>query len=296
MRQHPHVIAILGGLGAACLWAVSNITSSRSSRAIGATPTIAWVTFLGLLMTLPLLAASGPVPEIPTSTLLLLLGAGVSSVVGSYFFYRALRIGKIGIVSAVTSTEGAVTAVIAVVAGEALGLGSAVMLAVIAAGVAVVAFASGDAEGGPGSTRHVDPADAPRAIAYAGLCALAFGVALYWTALVGIALPLAYAVLPVRLVGTVVVFIPLLVTRRLRLTREALPFVAATALVEVLGTACYALGARQSVAITAVLSSQFAAVAAVAAFLIYREHLTVRQRSGIIAIAAGVAILAGIRA
>jgi drug/metabolite transporter (DMT)-like permease len=72
--------------------------------------------------------------------------------------------------------------------------------------------------------------------------------------------------------------------------------VLATAIVEVLGTASFALGARQSVAVAAVLSSQFAAIAAVAAFLIYHEHLTTRQRSGVVAIALGVAILSGLRA
>lgn len=295
MRHHPRVIAILGGLGAACMWGMSNITSSRSSRAIGPISTVGWVAFVGLLLTLPLLVAAGPAPELPSGTLLLILGSGVSGVVGGFLFYRALRLGKIGLVSAVTSTEGAVAAVISVVAGEALGLGSAVMLAVIAVGVVVVALAAGDAEAGPTSTRHVDPRDAPRAIAYAGLAALAFGFGLYCTARVGSTLPLAYAVLPQRLVGTVVVFLPLLVTRRLRLTRDALPFVLATAIVEVLGTASFALGARQSVAVAAVLSSQFAAIAAVAAFLIYHEHLTVRQRTGVIVIALGIAVLSGLR-
>jgi len=295
MRQHSRVIAIFGGLGAAFMWGISNITSSRSSRAIGPISAVGWVAFVGLVMTLPLLVAAGPVPELSAGTLLLMLGAGVAGIVGGFLFYRALRLGKIGLVSAVTSTEGAVAAVIAVIAGEALGFGSAVMLAVIAVGVVVVALAAGDAEAGPASTRHVDPRDAPRAIAYAGLSALAFGFGLYCTARVGSTLPLAYAVLPQRLVGTVVVFLPLLVARRLRITREALPFVLATALVEVLGTASFALGARQSVAVAAVLASQFAAIAAVAAFVIYHEHLTVRQRSGVVAIAVGVAVLSGLR-
>lgn len=290
------MIAILGGLGAACMWGMSNITSSRSSRAVGPISTLGWVAFVGLLMTVPLVAASGPVPTLSTETLLFMLGSGVSGITGLFLFYRALRLGKIGLVSAVASTEGAVAAVIAVFGGEALGIGTAVMLTVIAVGVAVVAVAAGDAEAGPSSTRHVDPKDAPRAIAYAGLSALAFGFGLFCTARVGAALPVAYAILSPRLVGTVAVFVPLVVTRRLRITREALPFVLTTAAVEVIGTASFALGARQSVAIAAVLSSQFAAIAAVAAFLIYHEHLTTRQRSGVVAIAVGVAILSGLRA
>ena len=65
---------------------------------------------------------------------------------------------------------------------------------------------------------------------------------------------------------------------------------------EVLGTLSFAIGARGSVAIAAVFASQYAALAAVAAFLLYREHLTRRQRSGLVAIALGVAVLTALRA
>ena len=51
----------------------------------------------------------------------------------------------------------------------------------------------------------------------------------------------------------------------------------------------------QSIAIAAVLASQFAAVGAVAAFFLFRERLSVGQRSGVVAIALGVAMLTAVR-
>jgi drug/metabolite transporter (DMT)-like permease len=82
---------------------------------------------------------------------------------------------------------------------------------------------------------------------------------------------------------------------RLRMTRRAAPLVVVIGLGEVLGNASYVVGARESIAIAAVLASQFAAVAAVAAFFLFRERLSPRQRSGVVAIAVSVAILTAVR-
>jgi hypothetical protein len=78
------VIAIRGGLGTACRWAASHITSARSSRAIGPASTLAWVMAVGLLLTLPLVAAAGRVPPITTATLVLVLISGIGNVVGNF--------------------------------------------------------------------------------------------------------------------------------------------------------------------------------------------------------------------
>jgi drug/metabolite transporter (DMT)-like permease len=82
---------------------------------------------------------------------------------------------------------------------------------------------------------------------------------------------------------------------RLRMTRHAAPLVVITALGEVLGNVAYVVGARESIAIAAVLACQYAAIGAVAAFFLFRERLSRLQRSGVVAIAVGVAILTAVR-
>ncbi len=295
MRHSSSVIAILGGLGAAVAWAVSVLSSAHASRLIGSRSTVAWATFLGTLLAMPFLVASGPVPAMSPTTVAWLVGSGFASLTGLLLVYHALGMGKIGIVAAVTSTEGAVAAVISILLGERLTVTVLATLIVVATGIVIVALAS-DGEAPSGSRRHVDPAVAGRAVGLGVTSALAFGIGLYGTAQVGNALPLVYSVLPTRVVGTVFLFVPLLVTRRLAFSRPALPALLAVSVAEVVGTASYAFGARQSVAIAAILSSQFAALAAIAAWLLYREHLTLRQRWGVVAIAVGVAALAGLRA
>jgi drug/metabolite transporter (DMT)-like permease len=279
---------------------------------IGASSTVAWMMVVGLVVTTPFALVSGPLPEITPTLAMWLLASGFGGVVGLMFLYRGLRIGKIGVVLALASTEGAIAAVLSVVSGERLTLASALVLGVIAIGVAIVALASGDtaepdavvAGAGTGTTAGsaASPAARPtvaslerRAALFGAAAAIAFGFAVYGTAMAGKSLPLVLAVMPPRVVGVAFVFVPMALAGRLRMTRRAAPLVVLVGLGEVLGNASYVLGARESIAVASVLASQFAALAAVAAYFLFRERLTSPQRSGFVAIAVGVAILTVVR-
>jgi drug/metabolite transporter (DMT)-like permease len=130
----------------------------------------------------------------------------------------------------------------------------------------------------------------------AAAAACSFGVSLFATARVSNALPLVWAVIPPRIVGVAVVALPLLVTRRVRIEAAVVPLVLTSGLCEVAGFAAYSLGARHSVAVSAVLASQFAAFAALAAFVLFSERLRRVQVFGISMIAVCVALLSAVRA
>ena len=102
--------------------------------------------------------------------------------------------------------------------------------------------------------------------------------------------------LPPRLLGVALVTIPLVLLGRLRLTRAALPFVVGSGLAEVAGFVSYSVGARHGIAISAVLASQFAAVAALVAGILFGERLGRTGVAGVIVIAAGVAAVSALRA
>ena len=99
-----------------------------------------------------------------------------------------------------------------------------------------------------------------------------------------------------RLVGLVLVAVPLLAQRRLTVTRAALPLVVLAGTAEILGSTLSAWGATDSIAIVAVLGSQFAAIAAVAAFLLFGERLSRLQTAGVATIVIGVTALAVLQA
>jgi drug/metabolite transporter (DMT)-like permease len=284
------VIALLGGLGAALAWGTGTFCSARSSRSIGAWSVVAWVMLFGLVANLVVIAV-GPSPSpgsLGAADIGWMLVSGLGNVVGLLLEYAALRRGKVGVVTPVTSTEGAVAALLAVAAGEALGVAPAGLLAVVALGVVLagVALEEPTPDAPPPPDRH-----RPAALGLAALAALSFGIGIFATGHISASLPVGWAVLPPRLVGVAIVTIPLALSRRLRLTRSALPLVLFTGLAEVFGFVCFAFGARESVAVAAVLGSQFGAVAAVAAFFFLRERLTRVQLTGVVLVLAGVAAL-----
>jgi drug/metabolite transporter (DMT)-like permease len=255
---------------------------------IGPASVLAWVTIVGLAVTAPIAAFGSTPSNLGSNTGAWLVLSGVCNVGGLLLAYQALRIGKVGLASPIISTEGAVAAIIAVVAGEALGLPRGIALVAIVIGiVAVAAGAAG--EEAPG-TNDTD------AVLFATGAALSFGLGLYATGHVSTDVPLAWAVLPPRVVGVVAVAIPLVIASRLRLTRRAAPFVVASGLAEVGGYFAFTLGARHGIAVTAVLGSQFAVTSALAAFLLFGEKLGRIRIAGVVLTAIGVAALSALQA
>jgi drug/metabolite transporter (DMT)-like permease len=283
------MIAILGGLGAAAVWATALLCSSRSTRMIGPGPVLSWVMLTGLLIVVPWAASTRPPDALGAGSSGWLAVAGLGNVLGLLLVYSALRTGKVGIVAPIVSTEGAIAAVIAVLAGEQIADGAGVALGVIVVGIVLAAVA-----------RDPDTGAVPARTWLVALCAVAaafaFGVSLYATARVSADLSVAWAVLPARVAGVVIVALPLALTSRLRLTRQALPLVLVAGVAEVAGFALFAVGSRHGIGVTAVLASQFAAIAGVAAYFLFRERLTLVQVAGVATIVVGVSVLAGLQA
>jgi drug/metabolite transporter (DMT)-like permease len=282
------MVAILGGLGAALMWATTTLSSSRASRLVGATPVLAWVMLVGFVCVAPVAAWQGVPDALGAREAVYLLVAGAGNLIGLMLTYVAYRIGKVGIIAPIASTEGAVAALIAVAAGETLGAGEAAMLGVITLGIVLAAVANAETE--VARTHHW------RSVLLAGGAALTFGISLYATGKVGTKLPVAWVILPARLLGVVFVAVPLAVRGGLRITRAALPLVVVCGVAEVLGFVCFTLGARDSLAIAAVIGSQFAGLSAVLAYVLFRERLRRIQIAGVVAIAIGVGVLSALHA
>jgi drug/metabolite transporter (DMT)-like permease len=301
------VLAIFGGLGAALCWATSSMASARSSRLIGSWATLGWVMLIGALIAVPATIVAGGGADLTPTALQLLGISAVGNIVGLLLAYTAFQGGKVAVIAPILSTEGAMGAVISIVFGEHVGIAAAVVLTAIAIGIVLASAGSPDevAAAEPGGLA-LPPESRPAARVGPGhpdtrstLLALGavvfFGINLYASARIGATLPLVWSILPARLGGFVFVALPLLATGRLRLSREAVPFVIVVALAEVIGTAVYAFGARDGIAVAAVTSSQFGAIAAVVSVVAFGERLRRIQVAGVVVIAAGVAILAALQ-
>ncbi len=326
------VTAILGGLAAAVLWATATLASSRSSRMIGSRVVLAWVMVVGTIVGLPLALATGVPPVVSGEAWAWMALAGVCYSAGLYATYRALSFGKVSIVAPIVATEGAIGALIAVALGDTLGVAAMILLAVIAVGVVLAAIEparpdvpagmielAADALDGP--ALDGPPADGPapegqtpaggesvaagasrtdasapdrtrEAALLAITAALIFGVGLVAAGKAAILLTPIWAAVSSRIVGLVIVALPLVLQGRFTVTRRTLPLVIVAGVGEVIGSTAAAWAATDSIPISAVLGSQFAAIAAVVAYLLFGERLSRSQVLGVILIVAGVTALA----
>ena len=291
------------------------MASARSSRQIGSWATLGWVMLFGTLIAVPATIVAGGGANLTPEALRLLAISGAGNLIGLLLAYTAFQGGKVAVIAPILSTEGAMGAVISVVFGEQIGIASAVVLTAIAIGVILASAGRADgpaegivepgglvvepgaATGDRGFTERAGPGHPDtRSTLLAVGAAVSFGINLYASARIGATLPLVWAILPARIGGLLFVALPLLAMGRLRLTREALPFVLLVALTEVIGTAVYAFGSRDGVAVAAVTASQFGAIAAVVSVVAFGERLRRIQIAGVAAIAVGVAVLAALQA
>jgi uncharacterized membrane protein len=281
------VTAIFFGLATALAWGVTSQCSARSSRIMGAAPTLAFVSLFGLVLSLPF-AVSDSRTGVATTDILWTGLAGLGNVVGLLLLYAAVRRGKVGIAAPIVATEGAVVAVIAILAGEAVDPVVLGLFVLVVSGVVMATLDLDPAEGQYPVTR--------RFLVLVILGSIAFGVGLYSAARVAGIVPGGWIVASARVVGVAVVTLPLLLAGRLKLARAALPWIVITAIAEVVGYWMYVLGSRADIAITAILASQFGAVTAVGAYFFLGERLSRLQRIGVAMVCAGVGLLAWVDA
>jgi drug/metabolite transporter (DMT)-like permease len=282
------VIAILGGLVAAAMWAASALCISRSTRMIPPVAVLGWVLLIGSMISAPFALAQGVPAELGREQVVLLVVTAIGNTTGLLLVYSSLRFGKVGVVAPITSAQGAAAAVIAVAAGEQIATGAGVALGAIVVGV-VLSSMSRTSEVGSDRREGL-------AIALSIGAALFFGLGLFAMGQLSEDIPIAWIIFPSRTIAVVFVTVPLAVTGRLRMTREAAPLVVASGLLEVAGLVAFTIGARDGIAVAAVLGSQFAAIATVAAFFLFRERLARVQIVGVAVIAVGVAVLTALQA
>lgn len=292
------VIAIVGGLGAAVSWAVATLCSSRSSRMIGASSVLAWVMIVGFTVgVVPAILEAPTAASLDPGTVAGLVVVGLSHTTGLLLAYLALTVGRVSIVAPITSTEGAISAIIAVALGDPMSLPLAIVLAVITTGIILAAIerSADPPPESPAGRRTHDPAMNRRAVLLAISAAAAFSIGLVVSARLGATVPLSWIVVASRGVGVVVIALPLILRGRLRLSRRALPLVIVSGVLEAAGQVLFVVAAQDGVAVAAVLGSQFAAIAVVVAFFLFGERLTKVQAAGIVTIATGVATLSLLR-
>ena len=272
--------SIIFGLLTAVLFASSALGGSRAVRHISQFSVVGWFSAIGLVLIAPMLIATGIPASLSGENLFWWLVFGICNISGAVVVFYAFRIGKVGLLAPIVATEGSIAAVIATMMGEPLAPLAGVALLIVVAGIVLTAIAPDP---------NPLPAERPvLSVVLAVAATLVFGTCLYASGRLSGEIPAAWLVASPRIIGTLSLAIPLLFLGKLRMTRPAVLPVVIVAVAEVLAFFTYQVGAEQNIAITAVLSSQFAPITTIVAWVAFKERLGRLQVTGIAIVLTGV--------
>ncbi len=279
-------MAILLALGCAVVYGASDFLGGLASRKTSVFGVVAWSQIIGLVALLALLPwLGGPVEA---ADLWWGAASGLAGAAGLVVFFRTLARGVMSVIAPVTAvTAAAVPVLVGLLTGDRIGVWSAVGIGLALAAVVLVS-----AEGGLSALSQARPASLLPALLAGSMFGIFF-VLLDRTGDDSGLTPLVTARLAsVALVAT----IALLTRQPLKVTRAALPLVAASGVGDMTANALFLLATQQDgqLAITGVLASLYPVSTVVLAQVVLRERLVGAQVAGLgAAVAAVVLITAG---
>jgi uncharacterized membrane protein len=293
---------LLLGLAAALCWGLTDVSAGIAGRRFGSLPTLAIAQTTSLVLLLGLgVASEGRLPVSPTVVPQAAL-FGLMASVAYVSMFSGLTIGPLSVVSPSVAAYGGLTVILSVVVlGESVAPLQWLGAAIGTVGVSLTAF------------RFDGPSRAPRPVSR-GVALAIVSLVLFASVTVGLAGPIRQAgwldvIFVSRAANAAAVWTLLLVARRLRPRgsgvllgdpersagsgRGSLWMVAGVGIVDVAGFIAFAIGLEVSVVWIVGLASSFGpAVAVILAVGLLDERLRSVQWLGLLAIAAGLILIA----
>src|SRR5215207_209718 len=281
---------LLGGLGAV-VWGVGAMVSAPSSRILGVRGSVLWLSASAVAAGAALaLSINGP-PHVATSDVPYLALAGLMLLAATHLWALVTQRSDVSLATPIVACDGAVAALIAVLAGHRLPTVAYAGLAAMVAGLILLSRRQSANRPLSGNRYGVErPLSKPATVAIAALTATCFGAVFYCSGHVEGTPPLWTATL-VRASVTVIALARALPRAR-RPAPAGLRFAVAAGVLDVCGFALYVAGAQHNLAVAAVAVSQYGAVAVFASVIYLRERLTRRQGTGTAVLVLGAAVIA----
>ena len=275
---------VLGGLGAVC-WGVAALLTAPSSRILGASRSVLYVG-VGAVPFGVLLASLGGPLRIRTAELPALLGAGMFLLVATQLWSLLAGRGQLSLAAPIVACDGAVAAVASVLAGQRLPAAAYLGLSCMVTGLVVLSGGRGSA-GPPRPGRLSRPAT----IAIAAAAAGGYGGMLFCAGTVD-GTSAVWTVVLARALATVGALGLCLRQGRVRPVWSGTRFALAAGIADLCAFTLFVAGARHDLAIAAVAVSQYGAVAALAAVVLFGERLSRRQGVGVAVLVLGAGVVA----
>jgi drug/metabolite transporter (DMT)-like permease len=277
--------AILFGLLAAAFYGAADFCGGLAARRTAVFAVTIVSQFAGLLALLPILAFTHW--HLSASDLLYGTLAGICGGGGLALFYRALAVGRMGVVSPITAVLASAVPVIAsLVRGEHLHAMQFVGILLALVSIVLIAASFEEGEGGKReiATEGVREALIAGAVIGGFILFLSHGQSASGLAIL----------LPARAASVIALLAiagALRATVRLRL--DALTLIALCGVLDMAANAFFVLSARAGyVSIAAVLTGLYPASTVILALIVLRERLQRVQQLGVVLALAGVALIA----
>jgi drug/metabolite transporter (DMT)-like permease len=276
------VIGVLLATFTAVTWGSISVVEARISRALGGPSALAWVFAVGCVVILPIALIHG-IPDASGSAWAWAMVSAVCSLAGLALMFTGLQFGRVGLVTATISVQGAFASIYAAIGGESLHPLSVVAIAVSAAGTFVLMSGDGGRQAPPRERRGI-------LLALGAACFT--GLSLYSASRGGSGIGADWVLVCIRVSSVALVMVPLAATRQLKSPRGIVLPIIIAGIGEVAAFGAYISASnRIGVAVPAVIASQFALIAATTGWLVLGERLGRRQLGGAGAILAGVTAL-----
>jgi drug/metabolite transporter (DMT)-like permease len=279
-------VAILLALLSSLLWGSGDFCGGTASRRLPSQVVVLGSQAVGLVLAIVAALVTGAFHD-PTGYLPWAIGAGLTGVTGLLFFYRALAIGTMGVVSPIAALSVLVPVVIALATGN---VPSAVVgIGIVIAIVGVVALSGPERGAGAGL----------RPAVLAAMSAVCFGFALYF-----IARASAYSPLMTMVAMRVSSVLPLGIAIGIAGARGSLGSLRVPGRVRLLVVVAGTLDVTANVmfgvastlgalAVVAVLGSLYPAGTVLLARIVHGERLARIQQLGVLTALVGIALIAG---
>lgn len=273
------------GLLSALVWGVAGVTGGLAARRLGGMRAVGYSMLFSIVVAVPLALATGMPGRLDPRALLWLLLVTGTGLGGLMLLYTAMRMGRISTLVPISATYGGFGAVIAIATGEPT---SALAFAGLAlAVVGAILAARGDVATPGGTYPHQ-----ARAALLAGGAAALWGVQLWAGGQIQDDVGASWVVAFMRLLGVLLIGVPILARGPLVREGRALVLVAVTGIGEVFGFTLYLVASGYGVAQAAVLTGQYGTVAALIGVLVLKERLLRVQVLGLALIVTAVVLLA----
>jgi drug/metabolite transporter (DMT)-like permease len=273
------IAALALGTGAAVLWGGAALLSAPAARLAGPARAFFWTSAAATATALPFALAEG-LPTGDASDWLLVLTAGVAYTGATGLWMLAVSAGQVSVVVPIIASDGALSAVLAALTGASFPATVALALAVMVLGIILVTAgaANDSAEDLPFTSSP--PRAVNTTVAMALTAAVLFGWVFYASGK-ATGMPPAWVVAISRAIPTMCALPLCLAAGAVRPPARSWRFIVTYGMGDAGGYLLYVRGAAAGLAVASVSASQYAAVAAIGAVVVFKERLLRPQVAGI---------------